>query len=110
MERRRWTRAFHNAAVPLLTLLLCASLAQSASDGQSRISVEPDGGYSGIVVKVGDDVSEDHCAVIIANLQVRKNSFPSFDPILRVNFQLLQLAQRQARMFSHEYRKTLLLL
>jgi hypothetical protein len=37
----------------MLTLLCCASLAQSVSHGgPSRISVEPDGGYSGIVVKV----------------------------------------------------------
>ena len=60
----------------MLALLFCASLAQSVNHrGPSRISVEPDGGYSGIVIKVSDEVSEDNCAEIIKNLQVSIRPF-----------------------------------
>jgi hypothetical protein len=52
----------------LVTLLcFCVTLVASAV---SRISVEPDGGYSGIVVKISDEVSEDSCADILKNFQV----------------------------------------
>jgi hypothetical protein len=54
--------------ISLVTLFcFCVTLAAS---GVSRISVEPDGGYSGIVVKISDEVSEDSCADILKNFQV----------------------------------------
>ncbi len=53
MNSQEWTGSFCIRMAKMFTLLCCASLAQSVSHGgPSRISVEPDGGYSGIVVKV----------------------------------------------------------
>ena len=76
MSYRRWTGSFHSKMIKLLALLFCASLAESVSHrGPSRISVEPDGGYSGIVIKISDEVSEDNCAEIIKNLQVSNKLF-----------------------------------
>ncbi len=77
---RKWTSSFlRNNLKPnckrysLFTLLCCASLVHCS--GPSRISVEPDGGYSGIVFKISDEVNEESCADILTNLQVRhKNS------------------------------------
>ena len=67
--------SFRSKRSILLTLLCCASLVQS---GPSRISVEPDGGYSGIVFKISDEVSEDSCADILKNLQVGPNFLTIF--------------------------------
>jgi len=73
---RKWTSSFlRNNLKPnckrysLFTLLCCASLVHCS--GPSRISVEPDGGYSGIVFKISDEVNEESCADILTNLQVR---------------------------------------
>ena len=38
----------------------------------SQIRLDPDGGYTGIVIKIDKDVPEDSCPQILANLQVRK--------------------------------------
>lgn len=69
---KSWTGSFRAKMIKLLTLLCCVSLAQSVSHGgPSKISLEPDGGYSGIVIKISDEVNEDNCVDILKNLQVR---------------------------------------
>lgn len=50
--------------------LLCLLLTLGVVRG-SRIRIESDGGYAGIVVKISDDVPEDNCPEIIANVKVR---------------------------------------
>ncbi len=50
-------------------LLLLAGIAVLSVS--AKITVEPDGGYTGIVFKISDDVPEESCADIIENLQVR---------------------------------------
>ena len=56
-----------------LTLLFLAltSLRVEAS----RIRVEADGGYTGIVIKIDKEVPEDACPEILANLKVRQRAF-----------------------------------
>ena len=56
-----------------LLLLLLASLT-SAAFSSSRISVNEDGGYEGIVVRVRDDVDEAECADLVHNIEVRSLS------------------------------------
>ena len=47
----------------LLLLLLFVSTVRS-------IQVEPDGGYSGIVIKISQDVPEEKCHEILQKIQV----------------------------------------
>ena len=51
------------AAFSLLLLLLITKQVIS-------IQVEPDGGYSGIVIKISEDVPEDTCDDILHKIQV----------------------------------------
>lgn len=53
----------------LLSLLLAFILASKSVI--STIQVEPDGGYSGIVIKISEDVPEDECYNILQKVQVR---------------------------------------
>ena len=39
----------------------------------SKMSLTPDGGYRGIVVKIADNVAEERCDNIIDNLKVRQD-------------------------------------
>ena len=39
----------------------------------SKMSLTPDGGYRGIVVKIADNVAEERCENIINNLKVRQD-------------------------------------
>ena len=54
-----------------LFLLALTSLSVEAS----RIRVEADGGYTGIVIKIDKEVPEDACPEILANLKVRQRAF-----------------------------------
>ena len=54
-------------------LLLLAGIAVLSVS--AKITVEPDGGYTGIVFKISDDVPEESCADIIENLQVSLTFF-----------------------------------
>ena len=47
----------------LSTIVLCQ---------KSQIRIDPDGGYTGIVIKIDKDVPEDLCPEILTNLKVRK--------------------------------------
>ena len=49
----------------MVILLLVLGLASG-----SRISVDPDGGYRNIVVKIADNVPEDLCFTFIQNIKV----------------------------------------
>lgn len=49
---------------------VCWLLTIAVVESSSRISVQPDGGYTGIVFKVDEDVPEEACAEILQNLQV----------------------------------------
>ncbi len=40
----------------------------------SGLKVDPDGGYNGLVIKIGDEVPEEACPQILENLKVRNNS------------------------------------
>ena len=63
-----------------LFLLALTSLSVEAS----RIRVEADGGYTGIVIKIDKEVPEDACPEILANLKVRQRTLIE----LRVAFTL----------------------
>ena len=54
----------------LLAVLTTVAVAHSTS---SKIEVDGDGGYSGIVIKIADDgsVPEDKCQEILDNVRVR---------------------------------------
>ena len=58
----------------LLVLLAAAMSLSSAAFSSSRISVNEDGGYEGIVVRVRDDVDEAECADLVHNIEVRSLS------------------------------------
>ena len=57
--------------VTSLTLLSTIVLCQ-----KSQIRIDPDGGYTGIVIKIDKDVPEDLCPEILTNLKVRKLCLP----------------------------------
>ena len=50
--------------------LLCSFLL-FVSTSVLSIQVEPDGGYSGIVIKISQDVPEEKCHQILQKIQVR---------------------------------------
>ena len=53
--------------VTSLTVLSTTVLCQ-----KTQIRIDPDGGYTGIVIKIDKDVPEDLCPEILTNLKVRK--------------------------------------
>ena len=55
----------------LLTIVLVI-INLCGSESRSRIQISPDGGYSNIVVKLDNDVSQQNCALYIKHLTVRK--------------------------------------
>ena len=58
----------------LLLSTACAAVTSDDSlqfSGPSRLRVEADGGYRGLVVKIDKDVPEDECPAILKNLKVR---------------------------------------
>ena len=40
---------------------------------QSQIQIDPDGGYTGIVIKIDKNVPEEQCPQILNNLKVRRD-------------------------------------
>ena len=44
----------------------------AASEEESRIHIDSDGGYSGIVIKIDKEVPVEKCPEILQNLKVRK--------------------------------------
>ena len=76
MHRTQWEMRARTSLI-LAAGLLVLAFAPGMTSGAystSRISVEPDGGYSGIVVKIRDSVSEDQCSNILQNLKVRRKA------------------------------------
>ena len=63
-----------SASATLLALMLISAAASAAAAGRmpsrSRAVVGEDGGYSGVTVRISDDVPEEDCADIIQNLKV----------------------------------------
>ena len=43
------------------------------------LEISPQGGYTGLVVTIKDDVPEDKCKVLIQNLKVSKAQVRQFD-------------------------------
>ena len=60
------------ASATLLALMLTSAAASAAGrmPSRSRAVVGEDGGYSGVTVRISDDVPEEDCADIIQNLKV----------------------------------------
>ena len=57
----------------MVTTLLFLSAAASTAHSASKVEVDGEGGYSGVVVKIADDgsVPEDKCSEILDNIRVR---------------------------------------
>lgn len=72
MVRRRRRENYAPKMRTLLVLVMLAAGTTEAAFAPSSITVEPDGGYAGIVVRIVDSVPEDQCAALLANLQVGK--------------------------------------
>ena len=67
------TMAMSVASATLLALMLTSAASAAASGrmpSRSRAVVGEDGGYSGVTVRISDDVPEEDCADIIQNLKV----------------------------------------
>ena len=58
--------------VQLLLLFSGCSCDSLLFPGPSRLRVEADGGYRGLVVKIDKNVPEEECPVLLKNLKVRK--------------------------------------
>ena len=59
-----------DATIYLLVASLSLSSAATTLSAPTRIKVDADGGYSGIVVKIDKDVPEEECGRILASLKV----------------------------------------
>jgi hypothetical protein len=53
-----------------LVFVLATLLPLAWSMAPTQIRLDPDGGYTGIVVKIDKDVPEEFCPHILSNLQV----------------------------------------
>ena len=58
------------AALLAAVILAAAAVADGAKFSRSRAVVGEDGGYSGVTVRIADDVPEEDCADILRNLKV----------------------------------------
>ena len=58
----------------ILPILACLILGLKAS----QITIDPDGGYKGIIIKIDKNVPEENCPKILSNLKVRKVLFLRF--------------------------------
>ena len=58
------------ATIYLLVATVSLSSAATTLSAPTRIKVDADGGYSGIVVKIDKDVPEEECGRILASLKV----------------------------------------
>lgn len=80
--------SLHSLCKTLTILLAMIALTLAGHQGPSRITLESDGGYSGIVVKISDEVNDDYCSDIIENFQVRKIQFNSSNKLQVPNISL----------------------
>ena len=62
--------------LPFRIILLVTVLSTIVLCQKSQIRIDPDGGYTGIVIKIDKDVPEDLCPEILTNLKVRKLCLP----------------------------------
>ena len=70
VRARSVTMAASAASATLLALILMSTASAAARVSRSRAVVGEDGGYSGVTVRISDDVPEEDCADIIQNLKV----------------------------------------
>ena len=56
---------FRTGVVPLLVMLLAGSVSGS------RVRLDSQGGYRGVVVEVEEQISQQNCKVILTNIKVR---------------------------------------
>jgi len=63
----------------LLAIIALIGVSDAAHQGPSRVTLEPDGGYTGIVVKISDEVNDEYCSEIIENFQVKKYFHINYD-------------------------------
>lgn len=54
----------------IFLLWILNSIGLSLQQQQSQIHIDPDGGYTGIVIKINKDVPEDLCPQILSNVKV----------------------------------------
>ena len=74
VRARSVTMAASAASATLLALILMSTASAAARVSRSRAVVGEDGGYSGVTVRISDDVPEEDCADIIQNLKVGPTS------------------------------------
>ena len=65
---------FFLATAWLLVTFVPFTSAATTLSAPSRIKVDADGGYTGIVVKIDKDVPEEECGRILASLKVRSKN------------------------------------
>ena len=53
-------------------LALSSAILGLSESLQTQIRIEPDGGYTGIVIKINKDVPQDLCPKILSNIKVSK--------------------------------------
>ena len=68
LVRSQFVRMARRAFLALV--ILAVSSAGAAKLARSRAVVGDDGGYSGVTVRISDDVPEEDCADILQNLKV----------------------------------------
>ena len=71
---RRLSKSVLTCAVVLL-LPVTTSVSGLATEPSGIRIDRNEGGYTGMVFKIKDEVPEEHCAEIIQNLRVRKKTF-----------------------------------
>ena len=77
------TMAMSVASAMLLALMLMSTASAASMPSRSRAVVGEDGGYSGVTVRISDDVPEEDCADIIQNLKV--GNHPPLRQIRKLN-------------------------
>ena len=66
-----WKQSYSGLCTRGLLLLLLCNLSEQTAQ-QSQIRIDPDGGYTGIVIKINKDVPQDLCPKILSNIKVSK--------------------------------------
>ena len=82
------------AALLAAVILAAAAAADGAKFSRSRAVVGEDGGYSGVTVRIADDVPEEDCADILRNLKVGREEGQRNNSQLQKANALLHLRRR----------------
>ena len=76
ISKECWRREKKRTTTKMLLLLCLIGMTSS----QSGIRILPDGGYSDIVVRIGDSVNQDYCSQYIKHLTVSSTTSPPSPP------------------------------